>query len=176
MPRRKAISGVVTGLMLLVLASAAHAYDAAACNQVLGTPNIHWQTLVTPSPPCDATEFTAGTVTYGPDGSVSMSGTSTSDACLATAIYTFSVSLNGSTLIAYDSYNDVHFTLTRGPGQACFSGIWEDPDEQWLAYIDASVFPIRSVAPAMDQVGLVILLALLGAVAVRQLRRRPNEA
>lgn len=66
--------------------------------------------------------------------------------------------------------------MTRSPNQACFSGLWTDPDEEWLGYVGAAVFPVRSVAPAMDHVGLAGLLTVLGAFGAGKLRRRPTEA
>ncbi len=117
-------------------------FRAEFCDQVAGTLNIHWEAVAGDAAPCTGIEFTDGDVgaaTAG--GSVSMSGTSVSDAnCIGTASYDLVLAKDGLSLTGSDTVSNIPMTLTRLPGEACFVGHWVDAPHDYVAHISAAAF------------------------------------
>lgn len=55
-------------------------------------------------------------------------------------------------------------TLTRGPGEQCFVGIWSQGDNVYEAHIWAEAFPLLPPAPTSVPGPAGALLALLAAM------------
>ena len=90
----------VIAFVLGSVAAKASEYNAASCQAVVGTLNIHWVALKHPTlPGCNGISYTDGTLADAADGSVSMLTTSVSTpVCLQLWDYTFTLSPDKSTL------------------------------------------------------------------------------
>ena len=70
-------------------------------------------------------------------------------------------------------------TLTRGPGEQCFVGIWSQGDDVYEAHIWAEAFPLLPPAvatptsvPGPAGALLALLAAMVGAAGALVLRRK----
>ena len=124
------------------VAAKASEYNAASCQAVVGTLNIHWEALKHPRlPGCNGISYTDGTFADAADGNISMSTTSVSTpGCLQLWAYTFTLSPDKSTLSGGETTYNVPMTLTRGPGEDCFVGHWVSGPYDYLAHIAAAPF------------------------------------
>jgi len=129
----------LTAVFLLLAPGTASAnYDPEHCKFVAGSLNLHWEGVAGTT--CSGIEFTDGTVEDAVDGSISMSGVSTSEGCLGTAAYAFTLSNDGRTLTGSDTVNNVEMILTRQPGEGCFHGHAIFGDDDYVAHIAGDVF------------------------------------
>ena len=157
--RSRAHKFAVALLVSLCATQATAAYNAAYCQSVANTLNIHWQATAGPSAPCIGIEFTDGTLADAADGSITMTGTGVSNnTCIGTAAYAFTQTSNFSQLIGSDTAGNVPMTLTRGPGEQCFVGTWTLGVDVYEAHIWGGAFP--SVATGVPSLGTLALLFL----------------
>ncbi len=131
----------VAAFLLGSVAAKASEYNAAYCQSVVNTLNIHWAGIKGPGTPCTGIEFTNGTLADAADGNISISGMSVSNSsCISAYSYAFTLLPDNSTLSGIDIPNNVPMTLTRGPGEACFVGHWVSGPYDYLAHIAAAPF------------------------------------
>jgi hypothetical protein len=164
-------------LLSLCTAHASAAYNAAYCQTVANTLNIHWQATSGPFTPCTGIETTDGTLADAADGSITMTGTGVSNAsCIGTAAYTFTLSGDTLQLTGSDTASNIPMTLTRGPGEQCFVGAWVAGADAYEAHIWAGAFPLlqTSATPVPGPAGalLALLAAMVGAAGALGLRRK----
>ena len=153
--------GAAALVLSLCAAQASAAYNAAYCQSVANTLNIHWEAVSGPFAPCAGIEFTDATVADAAGGTVSMIGMSVSDeTCVGMSMYTLSLTPDTLQLTGSDTYYDVPMTLTRGPGEQCFVGIWSQGDNVYEAHIWAEAFPLLPPAPTSVPGPAGALLAL----------------
>ena len=171
--------GQATMAMLLSLctAHASAAYNAAYCQTVANTLNIHWEDTGGTYGGCTGIETTDGTLADAADGAITIAGTSVSNpACIGTAAYTFTLSGDTLQLTGSDTAASVPMTLTRGPGEQCFVGTWTNGTDTYEAHIWAGAFPLLqpTVASVPGPAGalLALLAAMVGAAGGLVLRRR----
>lgn len=144
----------LTALLLLLCTGAQAAlasnYDDRYALQVAGTLDIHWECISgPPGAPvgCTGIEFTDGTLVDAADGSVTMSGISTSQpGCIGLDNYSLTMAPDGLSLSGFASA--VPMTLTRLPGEAAFVGDWVDSGYVFRATIAADPFPIPGYDPS----------------------------
>lgn len=136
-------------LVSLCATQATAAYNAAYCQSVANTLNIHWRATAGPSAPCTGIEFTNGTLADAADGTITMTGTGVSNnTCIGTAAYAFTQTSNFSQLIGSDTASNVPMTLTRGPGEQCFVGTWTLGVDVYEAHIWGGRFhPLQPASP-----------------------------
>ena len=161
-------------LLSLCTAHASAAYNAAYCQTVANTLNIHWQATSGPFTPCTGIETTDGTLADAADGSITMTGTGVSNAsCIGTAAYTFTLSGDTLQLTGSDTASNIPMTLTRGPGEQCFVGTWTQAPNVYEAHIWAGAFPLKAHSvPGPAGALLALLAAMVGAAGGLVLRRR----
>jgi len=170
--RNRYLRGAALAFLLSLQAlQASAAYDAAFCQSVAGTLNIHWRGISGAGTPCTGIEFTNGVVSDAADGHITMTGTGVSNAlCIGVAAYDFTMSPDGTVLDGFDTVSVVPMTLTRQPGQACFVGTWTSGGFVYEAHIWARAFPLA--VPALGASGLGLLALLLAMAGGLYLRRR----
>ena len=157
----------VVVFLLSGYAAQASEYNAAHCQLVVGTLNIHWEAVGGPSAPCTGIEFTDGTLADAADGMISMSGVSVSNpSCIGKASYTLTLSADKTTLSGLDTVNNVQMTLTRGPGENCFVGHWVSDPYDYLGHIAAAPFLQSAAAPALNKVGMLMLIVALAMIGL----------
>ena len=118
-------------------------YNAAFCDMVIGTLNIHWEAVAGSSAPCTGIETTNGVVADAQDGMATFDGVSVSNAnCISTASYQFAVSQDGLSLNGRDTRDSVPLTFTRSADQACFVGHWRLGSDDYVGYIAAAPFGV----------------------------------
>ena len=111
-------------------------YDPTRCASVANSLDIYWHEVDTADPPpCTAIEHTNGSILDAEDGSFSMNGVSTSDVCLGTAAYSFTLSADGRTLSGSDTKNSVPMTLQLSSDGNCFVGHWRSGIDDFIATI-----------------------------------------
>lgn len=169
--------GTLALLLGLCSAHASAAYNAAYCQTVASTLNVHWQAISGPFAPCTGIEYTNGTLVDAADGSITMAGTGVSNpACIGTAAYAFTLSGDTLQLTGSDTASNVPMTLTRAPGEQCFVGTWTQNADVYEAHIWAGAFPLLqpSVTPVPGPAGalLALLAAMVGAAGALVLRRK----
>ena len=172
--RNRYFRGAALALLLSLPAmQASAAYDAAFCQSVAGTLNIHWRGVSGPGTPCTGIEFTDGVLSDASDGHITMNGTGVSNpACIGVAAYDFNLSPDKTQLVGFDTLSVVPMTLTRGPGEACFVGTWTAGGFVFEAHIWARAFPLA--IPSLSASGLGLLALLLAMTGGLYLRRRGN--
>ena len=169
--------GAAALLFALCAAQASAAYNPAFCQSVTGTLNIHWRATTGPFTPCTGIEFTNGTLADASDGSITMAGTSVSNAaCLGLDAYAFTLSNNTTQLVGRATGSNVPMTLTRGPGEPCFVGTWTQGVNVFEAHIWAGAFPLTVPAlpavPGPGAAALALLAAMIGVMGGWFTRRR----
>ena len=164
----------LAALLSLNAMQASAAYDAAFCQSVAGTLNIHWRGVSGPGTPCTGIEFTDGVLSDASDGHITMNGTGVSNPlCIGVAAYDFTLSPDKTQLVGFDTLSVVPMTLTRGPGEACFVGTWTSGGFVYEAHIWARAFPLAIPSLSPSALGLLaLLLAMTGGL---YLRRRANS-
>lgn len=110
-------------------------YVPQHCTAVANTLDIYWEEVDGSIPPCVGIEHTDGDLADAADGSFSMNGTSVSDACLAPAKYSFTLSQDKKTLSGSDTDSNVPMTLNLSADGACFVGHWVLGDLDFVATI-----------------------------------------
>ncbi len=99
-------------------------YVPAHCAAVANTLDIYWQEVDSVDPTCNGIEHTDGSLADAADGSFTMNGVSVTNACLATAKYSFALSPDKYRLIGSDTVHSVPMTLTLSSDGACYVGHW----------------------------------------------------
>lgn len=149
-------------------------YNAAYCDLVAGTLDIHWEGLAGGGTPCTGIEYTNGTFEDASDGQVNMQGTSVSNP-LCIGLDTYSLTMSESGLALSGFAGAVPFTLTREPGESCFVGHWTSGGADYRAHISIDAFPtgLLGVAaiPATSPAALVLLATILGVAGLMIVRR-----
>ena len=164
-------------LLSLCTAHASAAYNAAYCQTVANTLNIHWEDTSGTYGGCTGIEYTDGTLAAAATGSITMTGTGVSNlTCIGTAAYTFTLSGDTLQLTGSETVANVPMTLTRGPGEQCFVGTWAAGADAYEAHIWAGAFPLLqpSATPVPGPAGalLALLAAMVGAAGGLVLRRK----
>jgi hypothetical protein len=151
-------------------------YNAAHCQAVANTLNLHWLSVAGSNPGCTGIEYTDGTFEEAANGSIAMAGLSVSNAsCIGTATYTLTLSADGMALSGFDTLSNVPITLTRGPGEECFVGHWVLGQNDFIGHIWAAPFLMRqqhAAVPALNGTGLAVLGSLIVLAAGGILARR----
>jgi hypothetical protein len=180
---RIALAALAALAMLGSEAAPAAPYNPAQCALITGTLNIHWEAVGGPYAPCTSIEFTNGSFAQAATGALDMEGTSVSNP-LCTYPTAYRIRRHGTdeltavTQALYDGAPVVSMTLTRAPGEACFSGHWTFGGDDYVAQLWAAPFLVVDV-PTLGIAGLMTLAAALGAVAAvsrRTTRARKPDA
>lgn len=118
-------------------------FNAAFCDMVAGTLNIHWEAVAGPRAPCVGIETTNGVVADAQDGMATFEGVSVSDSsCIGVADYAFTVSSDGLSLNGADTLSSVPLNFTRSLDEACFVGHWLFRGDDYHAHIAAEPFGV----------------------------------
>jgi hypothetical protein len=110
-------------------------YVPAHCAAVANTLDIYWEEVDGFTPACTGIEHTNGSLADAADGTFSMTGQSVTNACLATAAYSFTLSFDKRTLTGSDTANSVPMTLSLSKDGACFVGHWVSDGYDFVATI-----------------------------------------
>ena len=97
--------------------------------------DINWKEVDNVDPTCTGIEHTNGSLLDAADGSFTMTGLSTSDACIVPAAYSFTLSADGRTLSGSDTANSVPMTLRLSSDGNCFVGHWTSSGFDLIATI-----------------------------------------
>jgi len=110
-------------------------YLAAHCAAVANTLDVYWQEVDGAVPACGGIEHTDGSLADAADGVFSMNGVSVTNACLATAKYSFTLSPDKHTLSGSDTVDNIPMRLTLSSDGACFVGHWTSGADDFVATI-----------------------------------------